>query len=179
MQNNRHRCKIKVRMFPFNILWRFGVMEEYAWGGGKRFPPSTVRLGLETDHYCSACKLFWYGLICGFSMAGAMFNPTWHKLVLNRQPCGRGYEDLHHNFVVIGSMIMKFGTGIKIDVFFTLVAKTCQAFTPFFDCAIIVTSYTSIRFYFQKQCRFTIWFDILLILMDPSHNFLLETAFKW
>ena len=29
----------------------------------------------------------------------------------------------HHNFVVIASMIMKFGTGIKLDVFYTVVAK--------------------------------------------------------
>ena len=28
MQNDRQRCKIKVRKFLFNILWRFGVMEE-------------------------------------------------------------------------------------------------------------------------------------------------------
>ena len=29
----------------------------------------------------------------------------------------------HHNFVVIAPMIMKFGTGIKLDVFYTTVAK--------------------------------------------------------
>ena len=28
-----------------------------------------------------------------------------------------------HNFVVIASMIMKFGTGIKLDVFYTVVTK--------------------------------------------------------
>ena len=30
----------------------------------------------------------------------------------------------HHNFVVIALMIMKFGTGIKSDVFYTVVVKT-------------------------------------------------------
>ena len=30
----------------------------------------------------------------------------------------------HHNFVVIAPMIMKFGTGIKIDIFHTTVTKT-------------------------------------------------------
>ena len=30
----------------------------------------------------------------------------------------------HHNFVVIAPMIMKFGTGVKLDVFYTMVAKT-------------------------------------------------------
>ena len=29
----------------------------------------------------------------------------------------------HHNFVVIAPMIMKFGTGIKLDVFYTKVTK--------------------------------------------------------
>ena len=30
---------------------------------------------------------------------------------------------LHHNFVVIAPMIMKFGTGMKLDVFYTMVTK--------------------------------------------------------
>ena len=30
----------------------------------------------------------------------------------------------HHNFVVIAPMIMKFGTGVKLDVFYTMVTKT-------------------------------------------------------
>ena len=29
----------------------------------------------------------------------------------------------HHNFVAIGPIIMKFGTGIKLDVFYTMVTK--------------------------------------------------------
>ena len=29
----------------------------------------------------------------------------------------------HHNFVVIAPMIMKFGTGVKLDVFYTMVLK--------------------------------------------------------
>ena len=29
----------------------------------------------------------------------------------------------HHNFVVITPMIMKFGTGVKLDVFYTMVTK--------------------------------------------------------
>ena len=36
---------------------------------------------------------------------------------------GRGNEGPSHNFVVIVSMIMKFGTGIKLDVFYTMVTK--------------------------------------------------------
>ena len=30
----------------------------------------------------------------------------------------------HYNFVVIAPMIMKFGTDIKLDVFYTMAAKT-------------------------------------------------------
>ena len=29
----------------------------------------------------------------------------------------------HHNFVVIAPMIMKFGAGVKLDVFYTMVTK--------------------------------------------------------
>ena len=32
-------------------------------------------------------------------------------------------DSLNHNFVVIASMIMKFGTGVKLDVFYTMVTK--------------------------------------------------------
>ena len=31
-----------------------------------------------------------------------------------------GHEGPHHNFVVIAPMIMKFGTGVKLDVFYTM-----------------------------------------------------------
>ena len=34
---------------------------------------------------------------------------------------GGGHEG--HNFVVIGSMIMKFATGVKLDVFYTVATK--------------------------------------------------------
>ena len=36
---------------------------------------------------------------------------------------GGGHKGPHHNFVVIAPMIMKFGTGIKLDVFNTMVTK--------------------------------------------------------
>ena len=36
---------------------------------------------------------------------------------------GGGGGAPHHNFVVIAPMIMKFGTDIKLDVFYTLVTK--------------------------------------------------------
>ena len=43
---------------------------------------------------------------------------------LNRQPWEGGHEGPpHHNFVVIAPMIMKFGTGVKLDVFYTMVTK--------------------------------------------------------
>ena len=29
----------------------------------------------------------------------------------------------HHNFLVIAPMIMKFGTGVRLDVFYTMVAE--------------------------------------------------------
>ena len=33
----------------------------------------------------------------------------------------------HHNFVVIAPMIMKFGTGIQLDVFYTMVTEKLVA----------------------------------------------------
>ena len=48
-------------------------------------------------------------------------NPIWHGLFLNRQSWG--HEGPNHNFVVIALMIMKFGTGVKLDVFYTMVTK--------------------------------------------------------
>ena len=34
MENDRQRCKIKVRKFLFHILWRFGATEGKPQGGG-------------------------------------------------------------------------------------------------------------------------------------------------
>ena len=36
---------------------------------------------------------------------------------------GGGMRTPYHNFVVIAPMIMKFGKGIQLDVFYTMVAK--------------------------------------------------------
>ena len=36
---------------------------------------------------------------------------------------GGGHEGPHHNFVVIAPMIMKFGTGVKLDVIYTMVTR--------------------------------------------------------
>ena len=36
---------------------------------------------------------------------------------------GGGMRTPNHNFVVIVPMLMKFGTGIKLDVFYTMVTK--------------------------------------------------------
>ena len=40
---------------------------------------------------------------------------------------GGEHEGSHHNFVVIAPMIMKFGTGIKLDVFYTMVTEKLVA----------------------------------------------------
>ena len=36
---------------------------------------------------------------------------------------GGGHKGPHHNFVVIAPMIIKFDTGVKLDVFYTMVTK--------------------------------------------------------
>ena len=50
---------------------------------------------------------------------------------------GGGHESPHHNFVVIVPMIMKFGTCIKLDVFYTMVTKNCDSSTITSDFAEI------------------------------------------
>ena len=35
----------------------------------------------------------------------------------------------HHNIVVIAPTIMKFGTDVKLDVFYTMVTKICDVTT--------------------------------------------------
>ena len=39
------------------------------------------------------------------------------------EPSVMGRAPPHHNFVVIAPMIMKFGTSVKLDVFYIMVAK--------------------------------------------------------
>ena len=36
---------------------------------------------------------------------------------------GGGHDAPHHNFIVIALMIMKFGTGMKLDILHTMVRK--------------------------------------------------------
>ena len=48
MQNDRQRCKIKVREFLFDILWRFRVTEKNLGGGGAYSVPP-VRIGLNCN----------------------------------------------------------------------------------------------------------------------------------
>ena len=42
---------------------------------------------------------------------------------------GGGMRAPLHNFVVIAPMIMKFGTGVKLDVFYTMVTKNFDVTT--------------------------------------------------
>ena len=39
---------------------------------------------------------------------------------------GRGMRAPYHNFVVIAPMIMKFGTGVELDVFYTMAITICD-----------------------------------------------------
>ena len=48
---------------------------------------------------------------------------TWAFFQPSVMEGGGGHEGPHHNFVVIVPMIMKFGTGVKRDVFYTMVTK--------------------------------------------------------
>ena len=58
-----------------------------------------------------------------WSMIHELVYLTWafcnHQLWAMRAP--------HHNFVVMAPIITKFGTGIKLDVFYTMVTKHFDA----------------------------------------------------
>ena len=43
VQNDSHRCKIKLEKFHFDILCCFGVIKE-SLGGGGRIPPGEIGL---------------------------------------------------------------------------------------------------------------------------------------
>ena len=87
MQNDPHRCKIKLENFQFDILCCYGVIKEsLPEGGAETVPPPR-----------------WDRV-----------NPIWPGLFEPSVIWGGGGG--HHNFVVIAPMIMKFGTGIKPNV---------------------------------------------------------------
>ena len=53
-----------------------------------------------------------------------VINPISHGIFLNRQSwSGMSPPPPHYNFVVIPSMNMKFGTVIKLGIFYTMVTK--------------------------------------------------------
>ena len=48
MQNDPHKCKIKLEKFHFDILCRFGVIKESLLGGGiLPLPPAPGEIGLN------------------------------------------------------------------------------------------------------------------------------------
>ena len=49
MKNDRQRCKIKVRKFLFNILWRFGVIEENPGVGANSASPGPDRVKITAN----------------------------------------------------------------------------------------------------------------------------------
>ena len=55
--------------------------------------------------------------------ASFYFNPYLTWAFFEPSVMGGGHEGPHHNFAVIAPMIIKFGTGVKLDVFYTTVTK--------------------------------------------------------
>ena len=58
------------------------------------------------------------------SKAGCLFDLGFFWNRQSRAGGGEGHEGPHHNFVVIAPIIMKFGTAINLDVFYTMVTKS-------------------------------------------------------
>ena len=49
VQNDPHKCEIKLEIFHFDILCRFGVIKESLPGGGMEPPPLPGDIGLSND----------------------------------------------------------------------------------------------------------------------------------
>ena len=48
VQNNPHKCKIKLEKFHFDILCCFGVIKESLLGGAESVPPPPGEIGLKS-----------------------------------------------------------------------------------------------------------------------------------
>ena len=51
VQNDPHKCKIKLENIHIDILCRFGVIKESHPGGGANPPPPQVRYGSESLYF--------------------------------------------------------------------------------------------------------------------------------
>ena len=49
VQNDSHKCKIKLKKFHFDILCRFGVIKESLPGGGAKSAPLPGEIGLMLE----------------------------------------------------------------------------------------------------------------------------------
>ena len=65
----------------------------------------------------------------GYSTELTLFDMGFFESSVGGGGGGRGMRAPHHNFVVIPPMIMKFGTDVKLHVFYTIVTKICDVTT--------------------------------------------------
>ena len=111
MQIGRQRFEIKVRYFSFQYLMAFWIYGGKTPIGRILTLPSPFRLGLNEkgkerfrSYQSETLTLFDMGFFWTVSYRGGG---------------GEDVRALHHNFFVTVPMIMKFGTGVKLDEFYT------------------------------------------------------------
>ena len=94
-------------------------------------------------------------------------NPIWQGLFLNRQSWRGGgrHEAPNHNSVVIALMIMKIGTGIKLDVFYATVTKpfVIPLLLRNYDVITLFWSTRRPKFQMLKTPKPLHWFDLNLV----------------
>ena len=73
--------------------------------------------------YCQKCSLFSNPKGRTSSFPLTLFDIGFFEPSVMRGGGGGALGPPHHNFVVIAPMIMKFGTGIKLNLFYTMVAN--------------------------------------------------------
>ena len=104
LQSNRSFTTLPMHssLWLLNYRWNFGAYYGQLYYGGWQI---SVYNFLGTLAFTTILRI--------------LLNPIWHRLFWTvSQSWGS-----HHNFVVIAPMIIKFGTGIKLDVFYTMVTK--------------------------------------------------------
>ena len=76
VQNDPHKCKIKLEKFHFDILCRFGVIKESLPGGGIRPSPSEIGLSAKSDLCFKAHLGFCIQLSC-YLAVGSLIKLPW------------------------------------------------------------------------------------------------------
>ena len=120
---------------------KFLYLEDVSWPNWCLYQVSRAKNRIIAGSFLSLFRVFVFwvfvfwtpnrraGWVCSFYSFHGQVNPIWHGFFLTVIYGGGGMRAPHHNFVVIALMIIKFDTGVKLDVFYTMATKNCDVTT--------------------------------------------------